>query len=63
MFPLVLPLFLPFCKSIPEAICWGCDETFKPWPNYRTKLDPTCNIVGCKGLCNNYQEGGGGGGS
>ena len=21
---------------------------WKPWPNYRTKLDSTCNIVGCK---------------
>ena len=20
----------------------------RPWPNYRAKLDSTCNIVGCK---------------
>ena len=26
-------------------------DTVKPWPNYRTKLDSTCNIVGCKCWC------------
>ena len=40
--------FLNKRKSCFIASLTSVAVMFKFWPNYRTKLDPTCYVVGCK---------------